>query len=294
MFSGSMVALVTPMFNNGDLDLESLRALVEWHIISGTTALIVVGTTGEAATLTLKEREQLIRAVVDQANSRVPVIAGAGAVSTQATIDLTFAAMELGVDACLIMAPPYVKPTQEGLYLHYKAIADAVAVPQILYNVPGRTACDILPETVGRLANIANIVGVKESSGDISRVKAILNATEGKVDVYSGEDNLALESVLEYGAKGVISVTANIAPELMYQMINYALAGNAIRATALNNRLLTLHQHLFCESNPIPAKWALEQMKKISNGIRLPLTPLDKSCHALVRQAMLDAGVLAV
>lgn len=292
MFHGSMVALVTPMFNDERIDFDSLSELVEWHIADATDVIVAVGTTGESATLTNQEKLQVIRAVVQQVNERIPVIAGSSAVGTNATIELTRAAMEQGADACLIMTPPYVKPTQEGLYKHYRAIAHAVAIPQIMYNVPGRTACDLLPETVARLSTISNIIGIKEASGDITRVSKIINMTDGAVDVYSGDDSLTKDMILQ-GAKGVISVVANIAPRAVHDMCQAALAHNDAAATIINDKLASFYKALFVESNPIPVKWAMERLGKIKPGIRLPLTLLSQEYYETVEQAMREAEVLS-
>ena len=291
MFHGSMVALVTPMQPDGTLDEAGLLALVEWHIEQGTDAIVVVGTTGESATLDHKEHCHVIRLVVEKAAGRIPVIAGTGANSTTEAIDLTRCAMEAGADACLLVTPYYNKPTQEGLYLHYKAVAEAVPVPQILYNVPGRTACDMLPETVVRLADIPNIVGIKEATGSIDRAREILDACGDKIDLYSGDDATALDCILA-GAKGDISVTANVAPKAMHEMCAAALAGDGARAREINTPLEGLHANLFLEANPIPVKWALMEMNMIDRGIRLPMTILSDQYHEQLRQAMRDAGVL--
>lgn len=285
MFRGSMVALVTPMHAIGALDEQSLHALVEFHITNGTDAIVAVGTTGESATLDEREHCMVIRQVVEQARGRIPVIAGTGANATSEAISLTRCAMEAGADACLLVTPYYNKPTQQGLYLHHKAIAEAVPIPQILYNVPGRTACDMLPETVERLAAIPNIVGIKEASGKLDRVREILARCGAIIDVYAGDDANALETIL-MGGKGVISVTANVAPRLMHEMCAAALQGDAAQARVINDRLMPLHRELFIESNPIPVKWALQHMGLIAPGIRLPLTPLSESCQATVRQAL--------
>ncbi len=290
MFKGSMVALVTPMQQSGEVDFTSLSRLVDFHLENGTAALIVVGTTGEAATLQPGEQQRIIRHVVEHVAGRIPVIAGTGATATANAIALTKAAMEAGVDACLLMAPPYVKPTQEGLYQHYRAIAEAVAIPQILYNVPGRTVCDILPETVARLADLPNIVGIKEATGNIARSQEILALCRDKIDVYSGDDATAKACMLA-GAKGVISVTANVAPKLMRAMCDAALAHNTAEADRIDALLQPLHHKLFVEANPIPVKWALAQMGLIPTGIRLPLTLLSEKYHADVREALKHAGI---
>jgi len=293
MFHGSMVALVTPMQPNGALDEEALLALVEWHIEQGTDAIVAMGTTGESATLDHKEHCHVIRLVVDKAAGRIPIIAGTGANSTTEAIDLTRCAMEMGVDACLLVTPYYNKPTQQGLYLHHKAVAEAVPVPQILYNVPGRTACDMLPETVARLADVPNIVGIKEATGDIARAREILSICGDKIDLYSGDDATALDCILA-GAKGDISVTANVAPKAMHEMCAAALAGDESTARKINAPLEGLHEKLFLEANPIPVKWALTEMGKIQSGVRLPMTILSDEYHASVREAMQAADVVPV
>ncbi|MDX2504111.1 MAG: 4-hydroxy-tetrahydrodipicolinate synthase [Gammaproteobacteria bacterium] len=289
MFSGSMVALVTPMHADGGVDQESLAKLVEFHVENGTDAIVAVGTTGESATLNEKEHCQVIKLVVGMVNNRIAVIAGTGANSTSEAIELTQCAMQAGADAGLLVTPYYNKPTQEGLYQHFKKIAETVAIPQILYNVPGRTAVDMLPETVARLSGIANIVGIKEATGDLQRGKQIIDECGDKLDVYSGDDATAMELIL-LGARGDISVTANVAPRAMHEMCAAALAGDRETATAINNRLLALHSKLFVESNPIPVKWALYEMGLIPEGIRLPLTPLDAQYHDVIRDAIKQAS----
>jgi len=292
MFHGSMVALVTPMHEDGSLDYAALRRLIDFHVEHGTDALVMVGTTGESATLDMEEHCGVIRAAVEHARERLPVIAGTGANSTAEAIELTRCAVQAGADACLLVTPYYNKPTQEGLYRHFKAVAEAVPIPQILYNVPGRTGCDLLPETVERLAPIANIVGLKEATGNLDRARDILRRCGEKLDLYSGDDATALECIL-LGAKGDISVTANVAPALMHQMCALARAGRESEARAIDARLAGLHKHLFVESNPIPVKWALQEMGLIQGGIRLPLTPLAEKYHDTVRQAMRAAAVVA-
>lgn len=291
MFTGSMVALATPMFADGSLDWDSLRNLVEWHIEQGTRALIAVGTTGESATLDVNEHIEVIRRMVDQVAGRIPVIAGTGANSTSEAIELTENAARCGADACLLVTPYYNKPTQEGLFQHYRAIAKAVAIPQILYNVPGRTAVDMLPETVQRLAAIGNIVGIKEATGDLERAKVLLDTLPEGFAVYSGDDCTAMELIL-LGGQGDISVTANVAPAAVAQMCEAALTGDAVTARAIDQRIQILHKALFLESNPIPVKWALREMGRIDEGIRLPLTSLSPEHHATVREALRSAGVL--
>jgi 4-hydroxy-tetrahydrodipicolinate synthase len=291
MFQGSMVALVTPMNLNGDVDYDNLAKLIEFHIENKTDALVVVGTTGESATLDEKEHCQVIKFVVEQSSKRIPVIAGTGANSTSEAVQLTQCAKDSGADACLLVTPYYNKPTQEGLYQHYKYVANAVTIPQILYNVPGRTAVDMLPETVFRLAEITNIIGIKEATGSIDRAKILIDQLEDKMDVYSGDDGTAMEAIL-IGAKGDISVTANIAPRQMHEMCMAALNSDRHTAESINSKLEILHKNLFVESNPIPVKWALLEMGMIEEGIRLPLTVLDKQHHDLIRQSLSSAGII--
>ncbi|MCW8919076.1 MAG: 4-hydroxy-tetrahydrodipicolinate synthase [Gammaproteobacteria bacterium] len=291
MFHGSMVALVTPMQEDGAVDFDCLARLVEFHVESGTDAIVAVGTTGESATLDEAEHCLVIRRVVEMAAGRVPVIAGTGANSTTEAITLTRCAMEAGADACLLVTPYYNKPTQEGLYRHFRAVAEAVPVPQILYNVPGRTACDMVNATVERLASIANIVGIKDATGNMVRGKELIERCGDRLDIYSGDDATTLE-LIALGGKGGISVTANVAPREMHQMCAAALAGDYETAAAINQRLMPLHQRLFVEANPIPVKWALHEMGLIPAGIRLPLTPLSASYHDTVRQALQSAGLL--
>ena len=291
MFHGSMVALVTPMHEDGALDFRSLQRLIESYISSGTSAIVAVGTTGESATLDEREHCGVIRKVVEMADGRIPVIAGTGANSTREAIDLTRCAMEAGADACLLVTPYYNKPTQEGLYLHHKAVAEAVPIPQILYNVPGRTACDMLPATVERLSHISNIIGIKEATGNLQRAQEILDCCADRIDLYSGDDATAMDFILK-GGKGVISVTANVAPRQMQQMCEAAMKGDRQLAESINNRLMPLHKDLFVESNPIPVKWALYEMGLIPSGIRLPLTVLSENYHETIRKALKVAGVL--
>ena len=290
MFQGSMVALVTPMNEDGSLDVPALRRLIDFHVDNGTDAIVAVGTTGESPTLDMDEHCEVIRITVEQAGGRVPVIAGTGANSTREAIELTRCGQAGGADACLLVTPYYNKPTQEGLYQHFKAIAEAVAIPQILYNVPGRTACDLLPETVERLSHIPNIVGIKEATGNLDRARDIIRRCGSRIELYSGDDATALDCIL-LGGRGDISVTANVAPRLMHEMCALALAGQEAEGRAVNERLLGLHKHLFLEANPIPVKWALKEMGLIKGGIRLPLTTLSTQHHETVRQAMRMAGV---
>ncbi|MBU2857011.1 4-hydroxy-tetrahydrodipicolinate synthase [Acidithiobacillus ferrooxidans] len=285
MFHGSMVALVTPMQVDGAIDDVALRELVEWHIAEGTHALVAVGTTGESATLEMREHVAVIQTVVEQARGRVPVIAGTGANATHEAIELTRAAMEVKADAALLVSPYYNKPTQEGLFQHYSAIAEHCHFPIILYNVPGRTAGDILPETVARLAPRADIIGIKEASGKVERVAEILALCGDQVQVYSGDDGAAL-AAMALGAHGVISVTANAAPRLMARMCDLALAGDFVGARAVNAQLTGLHRDLFLESNPIPVKWALHEMGRMESVLRLPLTTLSSVHHERLRESL--------
>ena len=291
MISGSMVAIVTPMDAHGALDWQALTKLVDFHLQEGTDALVVVGTSGESATLNVEEHVEVIRRVVDQVKGRIPVIAGTGANCTREAVELTRNAKSVGADACLLVTPYYNKPTQEGLYQHFKHIAEAVAIPQILYNVPGRTVCDMLADTVVRLSAVPNIVGIKEATGDIARAKDIIARVPSDFYVYSGDDATAYELMLA-GGKGNISVTANIAPRAMHELCQLALAGDAAGAKALNDRLMPLHENLFLEANPIPVKWALQQMGLIEQGIRLPLTWFSEQYHDTLRQAMRQSGIL--
>lgn len=291
MIAGSMVALVTPMDAQGNLDWDSLSKLVDFHLQEGTNAIVAVGTTGESATLDVDEHIEVIRRVVDQVAGRIPVIAGTGANSTREAIELTTNAKIAGADACLLVTPYYNKPTQEGLYQHFRTIAEAVEIPQILYNVPGRTACDMQAETVIRLSTVKNIIGIKEATGDLERAKAILAGVRSDFLVYSGDDATAVELIL-LGGKGNISVTANVAPKAMSQMCAAAMAGDAAKARAIHETLMPLNKTLFIESNPIPVKWALHEMGLMPDGIRLPLTWLSTACHEPLRQAMRQSGVL--
>ena len=291
MFRGSMVALVTPMAADGAIDEAALEALVEFHIENGTDAIVAVGTTGESATLDEEEHCFVIRRTVQLVHGRVPVIAGTGSNSTREAIALTRCAKEGGADACLLVTPYYNKPTQEGLFLHHKAVAEAVAIPQILYNVPGRTAIDMKNETVQRLAKLPNIIGIKDATGDVERARQLLETCGSKFEVYSGDDATAMELMLA-GGHGVISVTANVAPRLMHEMSMAALAGERGKAAAINDRLMALHQNLFIEANPIPVKWALHAMGMIGTGIRLPLTVLSAQYQPIVRDALKKADVL--
>ncbi len=290
MFQGSIVALVTPMLANGETDNTALANLIEFHISQGTQAIVIAGTTGEAGTLTSHEKHHLIQHAIQVANGRIAIIAGTSAVGTQQTIELTEAAARLGVDGCLIMTPAYVKPTQAGLYQHYAAIANAVAIPQILYNVPERCVCDLLPETVVELAKLPNIVAIKEASGDPKRSQQIIELCQESLAVLSGEDANTL-AIMQFGGKGVISVTANVVPELSQALCEAALQGDMQQANAINQQLMPLHQVLFIETNPIPVKWALYKMGMIESSIRLPLTVLSEPHQAEVQQALQQAGV---
>ena len=291
MISGSLVALVTPMDSRGSLDWQALERIIDFHLEQGTDGIVAVGTSGESATLDMDEHKEVIRRVVDQVAGRIPVIAGTGANSTSEAVELTEAARSVGADACLLVTPYYNKPTQEGLYQHFKFIAEAVAIPQILYNVPGRTACDMLPDTVVRLADIPNIIGIKEATGDLQRAREVIERVGERMAVYSGDDPTAVELIL-LGGKGNISVTANVAPKAMHDLCIAALLGDADTARRLNDLLMPLHKQLFIESNPIPVKWALHEMGLIEDGLRLPLTSLSAGCQPVVREAMQQCGLL--
>ena len=291
MITGSIVALVTPMRSDGALDHEALAKAVDRVIEAGSAAIVSVGTTGESATLDVDEHTDVIRRTIDVAAGRVPVIAGTGANSTAEAIHLTEAAKAAGADAALLVTPYYNKPPQEGLYRHFKAVAEAVDIPQILYNVPGRTAVDMLPSTVERLADVPGIVGIKEAKGDLDRVRELVALGLPDFALYSGDDATARDSIL-LGFDGDISVTANVAPEGMARMCAAALAGDAETAAAIDADLAALHRSLFVEPNPIPVKWALAELGLIDEGIRLPLVPLDPAFHAEVRAAIKAAGLL--
>ena len=295
MFTGSMVAVVTPMLAgvrpDTELDYQAFEKLLEFHIEQGTDAIVSVGTSGESATLTEKEHCAVIGRMVEIVNGRVPVIAGTGANSTLEAIALTKCAKKVGADACLLVTPYYNKPTQEGLYQHYKAIAEAVDIPQILYNVPGRTACDMLPETVIRLAPIDNIIGVKEATADLTRVKQIKDNVGDDFLLLSGDDETVKDFILQ-GGHGTISVTANVAPKAMHEMCALALKGDAEGAARIDETLVGLHKKLFVESNPIPVKWAVHKLGLIQAGIRLPLTWMSESAEPELLNAMKQAGVI--
>ena len=290
MITGSIVAIVTPMHEDGSLDLEGMRRLVDFHVQEGTDAIVSVGTTGESPTVDVEEHHEVIRATVEQAAGRIPVIAGAGANSTAEAIDLTRFAREVGADAVLSVVPYYNKPTQEGLYQHFKEVAEAVDIPVILYNVPGRTVADLSNETVLRLAQIPNIVGIKDATGGFDRACDLIARAPKDFAVYSGDDASAIALML-MGGKGNVSVVANIAPRLMHEMCVAALAGDLAKARELHFRMLGLHRQLFCEANPIPVKWACAQLLLTDVGIRLPLTPRAKEGHERVRGAMRQAGL---
>jgi len=290
---GSLVAIVTPMDEAGGLDLEAFRNLIDWHIAEGTDGIVVVGTTGESPTVDVDEHGLLIETAVKHAGDRIPIIAGTGANSTREAIELSKFAKLAGAAMSLSVVPYYNKPTQEGLYRHFKAIAEAVDMPQILYNVPGRTVADMSNDTVLRLAQVPGIVGIKDATGNLERGTDLLRRKPKSFLVFSGDDATGVALML-LGGDGVISVTSNVAPRLMHEMCVAALGGQAAKAVEINNRLLGLHRHLFCEANPIPVKWAVQQLGLMKGGIRLPLTELSSQYHALVREAMQQAGVTAV
>jgi 4-hydroxy-tetrahydrodipicolinate synthase len=291
MIRGSIVALVTPMSADGEIDGDALQRLVELHVQSGTAAIVAVGTTGESATVDEQEHCDLIARTIAAAAGRIPVIAGTGANSTTEAIRLTRCAADLGADAALLVTPYYNKPTQAGLIAHYRCVADAVDIPQILYNVPGRTACDLLPATAAELASHPRIVGIKDATGDLTRLAELRAGCGADFALYSGDDATGCELMLQ-GGDGVISVTNNVAPAQMAQLCALALGGKRDQAEALNAQLDPLHRQLFIESNPIPVKWALHEMGLIGTGIRLPLTWLAEEHQGIVRQAMIDAGIL--
>ena len=291
MLKGSLVAIVTPMRLDGSLDIEALRALIDFHIEQGTDGIVIVGTTGESPTVDFDEHCLLIRTTVQQIGGRLPVIAGTGANCTREAIELTQQAKQAGADACLLVAPYYNRPTQEGLYQHFKAVAEAVDIPQILYNVPGRTGCDIANDTALRLAAIHNITGIKDATGGIERGTDLLHRAPEDFAVYSGDDASAL-ALLLLGGHGVISVTANVAPRMMHEMCAAARRGDLELARTINRKLFPLHQKLFVEANPIPVKWLLAEMGLIGHGIRLPMTPLSPQNQDSLRQALRDAQSL--
>lgn len=290
MIKGSLVAIVTPMMEDGRLDLARFRSLIDFHIAEGTDGIVVVGTTGESPTVDFDEHKDLIRLAVQHAAGRIPVVAGTGANSTAEAMELTESAKAAGADACLSVVPYYNKPTQDGLYRHFRAVAEHVDIPQILYNVPARTVADMSNDTVLRLAQVPNVVGLKDATGNIERGTDLLKRAPKDFAIYSGDDASALALML-LGAHGVISVTANVAPRLMHEMCGAALIGEVARAREINFRLLGLHTQLFVEANPIPVKWAVAQMGLMEAGVRLPLTALSPGYHEVVREAMRQAGV---
>lgn len=290
MLQGSMVAIVTPMFDDGSLDLNALRCLIDFHIDAGTDGIVVVGTTGESPTVDVAEHCLLIKTTVEHVNRRIAVVAGTGANSTSEAIELTAKAKALGVDACLLVTPYYNKPTQEGLFQHFAAVAAAVDIPQILYNVPGRTSCDLSNDTVLRLASINNIVGIKDATGSIERGTDLLLRCPQDFAVYSGDDATGMALML-LGGHGVISVTANVAPKLMHEMCVAAMAGSVKKACEINAKLFGLHQKLFIEANPIPVKWVLHQMGLIQAGIRLPMVNCSAQYHDVLRAEMKKAEI---
>jgi 4-hydroxy-tetrahydrodipicolinate synthase len=291
MLSGSLVAIVTPMLADGALDLPRLKSLIDWHVAEGTDGIVIVGTTGESPTVDVQEHCELIESAVKFAAGRIPVIAGTGGNSTREAIELTRFAKKAGATHALSVVPYYNKPMQEGLYQHYKAIAESTDLPIILYNVPSRTVADMQNDTVVRLSQLPNIVGIKEATSNIDRVTDLMKRVRKDFLVFSGDDVTALSYML-LGAHGVISVTANVAPRLMHELCDAALGGRAAQAIAINNRLLGLHKNLFLETNPIPVKWALNRMGRIAEGIRLPLTPFTAPHHAALTASLREAGCI--
>jgi len=290
MFHGSIVALITPMTPTGEADLEALEALVAFHIESGTDAIVAMGTTGESATFSHHEHRAIVKQIIKFVGGKIPVIAGTGSNSTTEALALTQAAKDDGADGVLLVSPYYNKPPQEGLYQHHKLIAEKVAIPQMLYNVPGRTASDMLPETVERLSKISNIVAIKEATGSIERAKEVMDRCGDSIDVISGDDAIAMEMIL-MGGKGNISVTANVAPAQMHQMCRAAAQGDRAKAESFNTPLLELHSKLFVEANPIPVKWVMHKMGYGSNTVRLPLVPLAEEYYSILAGAMESAGI---
>lgn len=289
--SGSIVALVTPFHEDGSVDYDSLRKLIDWHIAEGTNVIGVVGTTGESPTVSVDEHCEIIRVAVEQAKGRVPIMAGAGANSTREAIELSEFAKKVGADCTLQVVPYYNKPTQDGIYAHFKAIAEAVDIPVVLYNVPGRTVADMAPETALRLAQVPGVIGIKEATGNIDRAAWLIRQAPKGFSVYSGDDPTAFALML-LGGHGNISVTANVAPRAMHELCKAAMAGDARTAVELHMRLLPLHKHLFTEPNPIPVKWALARMGKAGHALRLPLTPLSPAAQPVVDAALRESGVL--
>lgn len=291
MIKGSIVAIVTPMHADGSIDLSCLRKLIDWHIQEGTDAIVIVGTTGESPTVSVEEHCELIRVAVEHTNKRIPIIAGTGGNSTSEAIELTHYARKVGADASLLVVPYYNRPTQEGMYQHFRKIAESVDLPAILYNVPGRTVADMSNETMLRLAQVPGIVGVKDATGNIARGSDLIRLAPKTFAVYSGDDATAM-ALMFCGGQGNISVVANIAPRAMHELCEAAMNGEVARAVAVNNRMLPLHQKLFVEPNPVPVKWAMTQMGKIPSGIRLPLVPLAAEYHDTVRAAMRESGLV--
>lgn len=290
MITGSLVAIVTPMQEDGRLDMARFRELIDWHVAEGTDGIVVVGTTGESPTVDFDEHKELIRVAVDHAKGRIPIVAGTGGNSTAEAVELTESAQKAGATACLSVVPYYNKPTQEGLYRHFRRIAETVSLPMIVYNVPGRTVADLQNDTVLRLAQVPGIIGIKDATANIERGTDLVKRAPRGFAVYSGEDSTALALIL-LGGQGVISVTANVAPRLMHEMCAAALVGDVKKARDINLRLLPLHQRLFVEANPIPVKWALAQMGRVEAGLRLPLTPLADRFHDTLREALAEAGI---
>ena len=291
IFKGSMVAIATPMNVDGSLDFDSLDNLIEFHVKNKTDVIISVGTTGESATLDFKEHSKVIKTTIEIVKGRIPVIAGTGANSTSEAIELTESAKKNGADGCLLVTPYYNKPTQEGLFQHYKKIGDAVAIPQILYNVPGRTSVDMLPETVQRLSTHNNIIGIKEASGNKDRSIQLIKLCSENIQIFTGDDKTSMSDIID-GFSGNISVTANVAPLEMHKMCKYAIEGNLEKATEINSKIEVLHDILFCESNPIPVKWCLNKMGLIKKGIRLPLTWMDEKYDESLNNALIKTGVV--
>jgi 4-hydroxy-tetrahydrodipicolinate synthase len=290
MITGSLVAIVTPMQEDGRLDLGAFKKLIDWHVAEGTDGIVVVGTTGESPTVDVDEHKELIRIAVQHSRGRIPIIAGTGGNSTAEAIELTESAKKNGATACLSVVPYYNKPTQEGLYRHFRKIAETVDLPMLVYNVPGRTVADLQNDTVLRLAQVPGIIGIKDATASIERGSDLIRRAPRNFAIYSGEDATALALIL-LGGHGVISVTANVAPKLMHQMCAAALVGDVKKSRELNFKLLPLHQRLFVEANPIPVKWALAEMGMIEHGLRLPLSPLSEKFHQTVREALHEAGV---
>ena len=291
MIQGSLVAIVTPMHPDGSLDFDGLRKLIDWHVAEGTDGIVIVGTTGESPTVSVEEHCELVRVTVEHTAGRIPVIAGTGGNSTTEAIELTQYAKDVGADASLQVVPYYNRPTQEGMYRHFKTIAEAVDLPVILYNVPGRTVADMSNETVARLAKVSGIVGIKDATGNVGRGTDLLRQVPSSFAVYSGDDASAM-ALMFCGAKGNISVTANVAPRDMHELCVAAIEGDVGKAVQINNRLIPLHNKLFVEPNPVPVKWALAEMGRIPSGIRLPLAPLAAEYHETVKSALREAGVL--